>query len=108
MSDKNQPLLRRDKGGTAIQAFGPFHADTQTASIVGASAVTLTIPADTKFYELAAIFPCYVDADGAADSSSALFPAGVATYKVLDGQTEVSMMRVIGTDTGPVTLTPVG
>lgn len=107
-SDKNEPLLKRDKGGSAIQAFGPFHADTVSVNITDGSAVTLSIPTDTEFYEVAAIFPCYIDADGVASTSSALFPPGVATYKVLTGQTQVSMMRVDSGDTGPVTLTPVG
>lgn len=101
----NQPLLRKDGQGNPVPAFGPVHASTQTAQITGGTAVTLSIPANTKFYELASVIPIYVNANGTATVSSAVFPAGAAVYKVLDGQTQVSCLR-IGTDTGPVTLTP--
>ena len=74
-------------------------------SITDDTPVTLSIPANTKFYELASVIPIYVDADGTAGVTSAVFPAGAAVYKVLSGQTQVSCRRV-STDTGPVTLTP--
>ena len=102
-----QPELLRDKHGRSIQIFGPHHGDTVSASIIDGVAVTLAIPAGTVYYELAASIPCYVNANGVATSSSAVFPTGVATYKVVPGQTQVSMMR-IGADTGPVSLTPLG
>lgn len=101
----NQPLLRKDIGGNPVPAFGPVHGSTQSASIVSDTAVTLSIPANTKYYELASVIPIYVNANGTATVTSAVFPAGAAVYKVLDGQTQVSCRRIT-TDTGPVTLTP--
>ena len=101
----NQPLLRKDGQGQAVPVLGPVHSSTQSAQIVGGVAVTLPIPANTKFYELASAIPIYVNANGTATVTSAVFPAGAAVYKVLAGQTQVSCLR-IGTDTGPVSLTP--
>ena len=107
-TDKNEPRLLKDRLGSAIQALAPLHADTVSVSIVDANAITLTIPTGTKYYELASIIPLYIDADGTASVTSALFPAGVATYKVGTDQTAVSAKRVDSADTGPVTLTPLG
>lgn len=101
----NQPLLRKDGQGQAVPVLGPDHANTQSAQIVDGTPVTLSIPANTKFYELASVIPIYVNANGTATVTSAVFPAGAAVYKVLAGQTQVSCLRV-GTDTGPVSLTP--
>lgn len=101
----NQPLLRKDGQGNPIPAFGPVHSSTQSVSITDDAAVTLSIPANTKYYELASVIPIYVNANGTAVVTSAVFPAGVAVYKVLSGQTQISCKRV-STDTGPITLTP--
>jgi len=105
---RDAPEQLKDKQGAPIAAFGPYHDATATASITSDTAVSLAIPANTKFYELASVIPCYVNAEATATASSAVFPAGVAIYKVLPGQTVVSMKRIGATDTGPVTLTPLG
>lgn len=102
----NQPLLRKDIGGNPVPALAPVHTSTQSASITTDTAVTLSIPANTKYYELASVIPIYINANGTAVVTSAVFPAGAAVYKVLDGQTQVSCKRIGTSDTGPVTLTP--
>lgn len=103
----NEPELLRDKHGAGVQAFGPYHASTVSVNITDGTAQNLAIPANTQYYELASVIPLYIDADGIAGISSAVFPAGAAIYKVLPGQTQVSVLRIT-TDTGPVTLTPMG
>lgn len=106
VEDINQPLLRKDGQGNPIPAFGPIHSSTQSSNITNDTPITLSIPANTKFYELASVIPIYIDANGTAGLTSAVFPAGAAVYKVLTGQTQVSCRRIGATDTGPVTLTP--
>lgn len=103
----NEPQMFKDKGGTGIQALGPYHANTQSVNITSDAVETLNIPTGALYYELASTLPLYINADGVASVSSAVFPAGAAIYKVLSGQTQVSVRRV-SADTGPVTLTPMG
>lgn len=103
----NEPIMLKDKHGQGIPALGPYHANTQSVNITDDTAQTLVFPTGTMYYELASVIPLYVDADGTADVNSAVFPAGAAIYKVMTGQTQVSVKRVT-TDTGPVTLTPMG
>lgn len=105
---KGSPVQLKDTQGDPISILGPVHSETATANITDGNPVSLAIPADTKFYELSATFDCYFDVDGTATTSSALFPRGSAVYKVLSGQTSVSMLRIDSADTGRVTLTPLG
>ena len=107
-TSKLEPRLLKDKLGNPVPVFAPIHGDTQSVNVVNDTAVTLSIPAGTIFYELASVIPLYINANGTATAASAVFPAGVATYKVATGQTQVSAKRVGAADTGPVTLTPLG
>lgn len=102
-----QPELYRDKHGKSVQAFGPYHDNVSAGNITDDTAVTLNIPTGTIYYELASTIACYVNANGVATVNSAVFPAGAAIYKVLPGQTQVSLKR-IAAETGPVSLTPLG
>ncbi len=102
------PDMQHDARGRAVPALAPYHGDTVTATISTDTAVSLGIPSGCVYYEVAALFGCYIDANGTADTASAVFPAGAAVYRVLPGQVTVSMKRIDSADTGPVTLTPMG
>ena len=93
-------------GGTSIQALGLDCANTQVANITDGTPQSLSIPANTQMFELASIIPLYINFEGTAGVTTHVFPAGVGVYKVLSGQTTVSVTRIIATDTGPVSLTP--
>lgn len=100
------PLMRKDAVGSPIPALALDSANTESATVASDTAVSLTIPSGCKMVEIASLIPLYIDFSGTATATSHVFPAGVAVYKVLPSQTTVSVKRVVGTDTGPVTLTP--
>lgn len=106
---KNRPEQPKDTPGGPIPVLGPFHDDTQVVNLTDSTAKTLTIPTGTQIYELASEIDIHFDADGtAAVATSALFPRGVGVYKVIPGQTAISVIRVGGSAVGVVTLTPLG
>ena len=84
--------LPKESNGIAVQCLGVDHSDINSLAFTG-SAQNLSIPTGAEIVELAASEDCFINWNATAASTTAqFFPKGSVVYKLLVGQTTLSVI----------------